>query len=197
MGGLDITRELHVFGRGAAKLRLRGGAVRITAPTASLDGIIVVNEAGEWPVVHLRNSCAHLQGLDINCADEEGLCGVLVEGGAAPVIDCCRVRGVARGGAGVSFMGEGTAGRLVESHIERGASDGVRVYHGASPSISGCSIVGAGKCGAIFNKGGGGIIERSVISDCQEGIVLEAGSKPLVADNFLRGNRGGDLVQAG
>ena len=115
--------------------------MQLTAPAASLHGLRVVNAAGGWPAIVVKGgSRATLRRLLIESQDPQGLCGVLVEGGARPIIEDTIIRGVAEHGAGVSFRGEGTGGRLARCIVERPASDGIRVYAQAAPTIIQCRV---------------------------------------------------------
>ena len=85
-----ISKELHVFGRGLARLRaIQCNGVSCSAAAATLDGLVVERTRGsaEFIGVSLTGGRARLQNSVVTGAFE---LGVAVGRGADPVIVSCR-----------------------------------------------------------------------------------------------------------
>ena len=84
---LLIAREVHVFGRGLARLRAdKGDGVASTASAATLDGLVIERaQASEKKFigVAIEKGGLRLQNTVVTGAFK---CGVAVSGGADPVI---------------------------------------------------------------------------------------------------------------
>ena len=172
---LVIGRDLSVFGRGRAVLRLRGHyGLKLTAPAATVDGLRLVGRPDMDTVVHISNSSsARLQRVHWQVDGGGASCGINVQDGASPTISGCHmiagVRGHGgHGGRGVCSIGCGTAGRLVGCELDVGGSSGGIVVSGASPLISNSSAR-AGDFGIYFTCGAGGRLAGCTIENCKEG----------------------------
>jgi len=91
---LAADKEVHVFGRGRALLRVAMGTVLTSeAATSTVDGLIIRREAGNIGDNHrdcvwIKGGQLRMQMCDIVC--DSPVPGVAIEGGADPVLHSCR-----------------------------------------------------------------------------------------------------------
>ena len=96
VGTVTISREVHVFGRGAAVLQVppSGMGVSCIAPVSTLDGLLVRGPAAQLDptgtagtAVSIAGGAVRLQECDISSG---AVLGVKVAGGADPLLMNCR-----------------------------------------------------------------------------------------------------------
>ena len=91
---LQAGKEVHVFGRGRAKLRAaKGTVVTSESATSTLDGLIIRREGGSRYNVHdcvwIKGGRLRMQACDVTSSGLNSSC-VRIEGGADPVLALCK-----------------------------------------------------------------------------------------------------------
>ena len=129
-GGVVLSTKVHLFGRGEATLRRAGGegpVITSTAPTATLDGLVVrlgphaEGEVGHFGILITTGSLL-VRHCDVSSKSRSNIC---VRGASAsPIILACKVHDSSR--AGIVFE-EGGKGRVEGCDIAGNAIFGVSI----------------------------------------------------------------------
>ena len=200
-GGVVLSKEVHLFGRGEATLRRAAGVgpvVTSTAPAATLDGLVVrqgpcaEGEKGHNGIMITAGSLL-VRHCDVS---SKSWSSIYVEGASAnPTILGCRLHGGTEAGI---FFDEGSEGRVEGCDIA-GGGFGIIIFD-AEPVIiankihavteSGVNIEGVGRRARLE----GNRIWASEI----DGVQIDCGAEPFLIANEIHGNkRSGVYVNGG
>ena len=181
---LRIEREVHIFGRGSARLAvLNCGGIVSRAPAATVDGVLVERARGKLEKIYgltLGRGRVRLQNVVITGAFR---CGILVTHGADPVIVDCRIVDV--GGAGVAFVAPGTRGTLLTSVISNTGGMCVSITDGAEPRVVSNKVHDGRKEGFLVDGGRGRLVGNDIWGHANECVLIEGGSDVSVLANKI------------
>lgn len=195
--GLVLSQKLHICGAGADKTVLRGGTsttVRISAGT--MERLAIRQDKGD--ALHVSGGSPRITECLLHSA--QGL-GIVVCGGASPVIKCCEVKDCGKDGAaveektrptfedckvhngkGMGFVirGEGTTGRYVRCEVCGNAAAGVVVKGRASPTFDGCTVHENKDAGFVVRgeETKGRFLHCQVWGNAAAGVVVNANASP-------------------
>ena len=171
-GGVVLSKEVHLFGRGEATLRRAVGAgpvITSTAPAATLDGLIVrrgphAKGVGHYGILITAGSLL-VRRCDVSSQSRSNIC---VRGPSAnPTILGCKLHGSIK--SGIVFRG-GSKGRVEGSVIVDNQVFGVQI-DGSEPTIVGNKIHGAEKCGVqIAGSSAARLIRNQIWGNGESGI---------------------------
>ena len=198
-GGVVLSKEVHLYGRGEATLRFAAGTAPVitsTAAAATVDGLVVRFDsklgAGTSPGISVKGGSLLIRHCDVAdlCKDNVGnfAPGIRVDGGTSrPTILGCRVSDCT---TGVAFWP--ASGGVVESCDILGCNPyGVSVS-GAAPSILSNKIRGGAGAGVhLSGSATKARLEGNYISEMgASGIEVVEGSDPSLLANFVFSNKG-------
>ena len=195
-GGVVLSKEVHLFGRGEATLLRTAGegpVITSTAPAATLDGLVVrlglhaEGEEGNFGILITAGSLL-VRHCDVCSLSEH--CISVVGASASPTILGCKVHGSSR--AGVLF-GQGSKGRVEGCDIADNEDFGI-FCEDAEPAIIANKIHGSTMCGVCIT-GRAARLERNQISqNGDSGVLISGGADPTLIANEIHSNKGSGVT---
>ena len=196
-GGVVLSKEVHLYGRGEATLRLAPGTgpvLTCTAEVATVDGLVVrfdsEHDDGQgdvFPVICVEGGGLLLRHCDVSGRlDGECMTGVQVEGRAShPSILGCRVHDCSNG---VSFSRASDG--VVEGCDVLSCSEGSIYILNASPVILANNIRGGDNEGVtISGVSAKPSVEGNTICEMKgQGVYVWGGADPSLVGNVILNN---------
>jgi parallel beta-helix repeat protein len=113
--------------------------------------------------------------------------GIVVRGGAAPVLRGNRVHDNEYGGVQV----DGGAGRIEDNVISSNRAEGMLVSNEAAPLVQRNRIFKNVKAGIyVYDRGAPTVKENQIFDNLQSGIAIRTGGNPVIQENTVSGNNG-------
>ena len=151
-GGVILSKEVHLYGRGEATLRRAAGeghVITSTAPTATLDGLVV-------------RLGPHAEG-------EEGHLGILITAGSL-LVRHCDVSSLSK--STIYVQGASANPTIIGCKVHGGAEAGIAFIGGSKGRVEGCDLVGNG-CGIFIVDAEPTIVANKIHSSKEGGVCIE------------------------
>ena len=155
-GGVVLTKEVHLFGRGEATLRRavgEGPVITSTVPAATLDGLIV--RVG-----------SHTGDED---DEEEGHCGILIDAGGL-LVRHCDVSSQSL--SSIIIQGASANPTILGCKVHGSKEAGISFESGSKGRVEGCDIVRNGTCGLIVDGSEPVIVANSIHGSKDAGVYM-------------------------
>ena len=195
-GGVVLSKEVHLYGRGEAMLRRavgEGNVITSTAPAATLDGLVVrlgphaEGEEGNFGILITAGSLL-VRHCDVSSQSRSN---ISVQGASAnPTILGCKVHGSKKSGI---YFEEDTKGRVEGCDIVDNIC-GVFI-HDAEPLIIANKVHSSKESGVCCKGISRTRLESNQIWENDEnGVDICGDSDPFLIDNNINGNKGSGVV---
>ena len=187
-GGVILSKEVHLYGRGEATLRRAAGeghVITSTAPAATLDGLVVrmgpheEGEEGHFGILITAGSLL-VRHCDVSSQSRSSI--VVWGASVNPAILGCKVHGCSR--AGVAFC-EDSKGRVEGCDIA-GSLYGIEVGGGSDPSLIANNLQNNKRWGVIIIGGKGRLERNSICANGRGGLWVEERGAPILIENIFR-----------